>query len=161
MSSPPGRKEDLGIFQYTARLADLAALIRDRNRWLRSNSVNIQAANGGLPANPYRVSLSVGIQMFPLSVPAGAAVAQLSFINSAGVALWVQTLVAKEADVAAVTPSPFFVSPPLLFDLYNFGPLLQEQVIVTLLSGVKSISLSECTFSGPNQPFGTVPGPVT
>jgi len=114
------------------RITDYAATVGRYNRALSVNST-VLSVNQTFPANTNRVALFCGC--FPNPIPTGAANLAVSLLDAGGANLLFVPLFVKEADVAAVTPSPFYLGSVYL-DATMIGPLIQRAVFVTALGGI-------------------------
>jgi hypothetical protein len=111
-------------------IADLAVSTGRYNRVLHSNPFTV--SNGfALPANSNRVGISVFAQGF--SNVTTAATVQMRIRNFDNTSdLIIIGIASKEADVAAVTPSPWVYS-PLRETVLTLGPIIQNPLLFDLI----------------------------
>lgn len=152
-NQPP---QDLSVaLQFSARLSDYSNCIAGRNRLLVANAIlPIASSNIGNP-NPNRVSIYVGVDLNSGSViSALQAGVTFGFKDPTGTIVFQTTLFSKDADVAAVTPSPF-VYRPFHATVLELGPIIQYQpFLITSHVGFAQISVVEVSLVGRNLPNG-------
>ena len=120
------------------RITDYAATVGRYNRALAVNSV-VLSSPATFPPNTNRVAFFVGC--VPNPVPAGAANFGVIIQDQGGLPLLNVPFLIKEADIALVTPSPFYLGNVYL-DSTMIGPLVQRAVFVPAL-GALSVTYTE------------------
>jgi hypothetical protein len=112
------------------KLTDFASLVGRYNRTLSQRlTTSAPSVVTTVAANSNRVAISVWAQYNPATA---AADTRFRWLDNASNIILEAQMVTKEADIAAVTPSPFVII-PYYADALTIGPLVQNQF--ALVSG--------------------------
>ena len=131
--------------QYAATLVDYSLGIGQNNRIIESNAIPAKAYNAAaviLGPNPNRVGLTIalGTQVAPTTARQDSVLFVDDTPASNGLFEWLYY--SKEADIAAVTPSPA-VYKPFRETILTIGPVIQRKLIANQPFGL-SLIISVC-----------------
>lgn len=121
------------------RLTDYAALVGRYNRTLTNRfTKGAIPATINLPADTNRVGLLVTATFIP---GAAAINGVMQILDASATSIWSHQVISKEADVAAVTPSPFTYK-PIYLDVAHHGPMVGLNIFL-LANSVIGWSVAE------------------